>query len=181
MDFATKILADKDTLDILFIDFEKTFDKVPHQRLIHKLKNYGITGKVLKWLEAFLSNRKQRVVLGDTMSVWSQVKSGVPQGSVIGPILFIIYINDLPEILTYTCKMYANDSKILAGIKKQNDNLDTITMQKDIDNVVKWTNVWLMRLNINKCKIIHVVKRNKKYKYTMNSYEDNLSRFWPMP
>ena len=70
--------------------------------------------------------------------------------------------------------MNADDSKILAGIKKQNDNLDTITMQKDIDNVVKWTNVWLMRLNINKCKIIHVVKRNKKYEYTMSSYEDNL-------
>ena len=70
--------------------------------------------------------------------------------------------------------MFADDTKILARIKKQNDNLDTITMQKDIDMVVKWTNVWLMRLNIDKCKIMHVGKRNKKYEYTMNSYEDNL-------
>ena len=172
-DYATKILSDKDSLDILFIDFEKAFDKVPHRRLLYKLKNYGIKGKVLKWFEAFLSNRKQRVVLGEFMSQWSEIKSGVPQGSVIGPILFIIYINDLIDNMTNPCKMYADDTKILARIRKENEVLDTITMQEDIDKVVSWTNTWLMRLNIGKCKIMHIGKKNQKNNYKMNSYETN--------
>jgi hypothetical protein len=173
IDYATKTISEKDSLDILFIDFEKAFDKVPHKRLLHKLISYGITGKILKWLEAFLSNRKQRVVLGETMSDWSEIKSGVPQGSVIGPILFIIFINDLPDKLANVCKMYADDTKILAKIKKNSAITDTIKMQNDIDKIVEWTNTWLMRLNISKCKIMHIGKQNQKEDYTMNSYDSN--------
>ena len=116
LDFATKVKL-KDHLDIIFLDFEKAFDKVPHKRLLLKLSKYGISGKLLNWFEAFLKDTRQRVVLGDDLSDWNDIKSGVPQGSVIGPILFIIYINDLSDNLTNTVKMYADDTKILARIR----------------------------------------------------------------
>ena len=172
MDYSTKAISDKNSLDILFIDFEKAFDKVPHKRLLLKLSKYGIEGKILNWFEAFLNHRKQRVVLGEAISDWKEVKSGVPQGSVIGPILFIIYINDLPDIISNPSKMYADDTKIQAKIDKKHEFQDTQSMQIDINNIIEWTNTWLMRLNINKCKIMHVGKKNN-YNYTMNSYESN--------
>jgi hypothetical protein len=173
LDYATKVIYEKDSLDILFIDFEKAFDKVPHKRLLLKLEKYGISCKVLNWFEAFLKNRRQRFVLGDYMSDWNEILSGVPQGSVIGPILFIIYINDLLDTLSCVTKMYADDTKILARIRKDHIEQDTQTIQKDIDQVVQWTNIWLMRLNIGKCKIMHVGKQNHSYSYAINNYETN--------
>ena len=96
----------------MFIDFKKAYDKVPHKRLLLKLFKYGINSKLLKWLEAFLKNRRPRVVLGEAISDWKEIKSGVPRGSVISHILFIIYINDLAENLSNLCKMYPDDTKI---------------------------------------------------------------------
>ena len=80
------------------------------------MRAYGIGDSLLKWFESFLKGRKQRVVLGDVASGWSDVTSGVPQGSVIGPLLFVIFINDLPENLLNTCKLFADDSKIIARV-----------------------------------------------------------------
>jgi ribonucleases P/MRP protein subunit RPP40 len=91
------------------------------------------------------------VVLGGSMSDWSGIKSGVPQGSVIGPILFIIYINDLVDVVKNLRKMYADDIKVLAKISKDHEPEDTSFMQNDINKIVEWTNRWLMRLNISKC------------------------------
>ena len=140
---------------------------------MHKLSKYGIKGKLLKWFEAFLKNRRQRVVLGEPVSEWGKIKSGGPQGSVIGPILFLIYINDLPDKLNNLCKMYADDSKILAKVRKNNELEDTNKMQNDIDTILDLTNTWLMRLNIEKCKVMHIGKKNN---YTIKSYE-NEERF----
>ena len=94
MDFLTYSVSLKLSVDALFLDFAKAFDKVPHNRLLHKLEMYGIEGNLLNWVNAFLSNRSQRVILGDVASDWEQVTSGVPQGSALGPTLFIIYTND---------------------------------------------------------------------------------------
>ncbi len=102
------------------------------------------------------------MVLGDSMSDWSGIKSGVPQRSVIGPVLFIIYINDLIELVKYLSKMYGEDTKVLAKISKDHENEDTSFMQNDNNKIVDWTNRWLMRLNINKSKIMHIGKNNKQ-------------------
>ena len=138
-----------------------------------KLSKYGISGKILDWIEAFLTKRRQRVVLGESISEWKDVISGVPQGSVIGPVLFIIYINDLPDNLSNITKIYADDTKILGRIRKNFIEQDTLLMQEDINKVYDWTNTWLMRLNIEKCKIMHIGKKNNSHNYTLSNYNNN--------
>ena len=111
----------------------KAFDKVPHKRLAYKIKNYGITGNILKWIESFLSNRTQCVVLNETKSEMAPVTSGIPQGSVLGPILFVIYINDMPEIVDEKSEifLFADDTKVFRRIES---DADILQLQNDIDN-----------------------------------------------
>ena len=97
MEQRTADLDKKNSIDVIYLDFQKTFDNVPHKRLIHKLKGYGISGNLLLWIEDFLHERKQRVVLNGQSSSWTEVIRGIQQGSVLGPILFTIYINDALE------------------------------------------------------------------------------------
>jgi ribonucleases P/MRP protein subunit RPP40 len=173
MDILTKLLANKESFDMLLLDFENAFDKVSHKRLNLKLSGYGITGKLLNWLKAFLSNRKQRVVMGDVISEWVEVNSGVIQGSVLGPLLFILFINDLIDQIKNNPKVFADDTKSIAKLSENNPNSN---FQNDINNVLEWTNVWLMRLNLDKCKVMHLSKKNPKTAYIMRSYENNESK-----
>ena len=167
MDTLTKLLADKESFDLLLLDFAKAFDKVAHKRLNLKLSGYGICGKLLAWLKAFLSGRKQRVILGEFVSEWVKVNSSVIQGSVLGPLLFILFINDLVDCIVNKSKLFADDTKVLA----KTNNTTESSLQKDINNILEWTNTWLMRLNLEKCKIMHFGKKNPKTNYTMKSYE----------
>ena len=123
MEEATQALDRGEDVDVIYLDFAKAFDKVPHKRLLRKLSGYGIKGKVYNWIKEFLSNRKQRVVINGTKSEWRKVTSGIPQGSVLGPILFLIFINDMPEVLNCCIKLFADDAKLYSPIKEENDRI----------------------------------------------------------
>ena len=114
----TKILDDGECVDAIYMDLKKAFDSVSHQRLLAKLKGYGIKGKLLKWIETFLTCRKHRVLVNGAASSWSEVVSGVPQGSVLGPILFILYINDLTNVVTCDMKIFADDTKYITKLQR---------------------------------------------------------------
>ena len=112
-------------MDVIYLDFKKAFDSVPHQRLLIKLKAYGITGNLFAWTESFLKDRDQRVLMNGVNSSWTQVKSGIPQGSVLGPLLFSIFVNDLPTTLHSDCLLFADDCKLFHTIV-DDDSIDKI-------------------------------------------------------
>ena len=116
--------------DVAYLDFAKAFDKVPHARLLVKMKALGVNNQVSQWIEAWLSDRRQRVVVGGEESAWSVVSSGVPQGSILGPLLFIVYINDLDEKMTSNVLKFADDTKISSSSQQE--------LQRDLDTAVEW-------------------------------------------
>ncbi|VDI34092.1 blast:Probable RNA-directed DNA polymerase from transposon BS [Mytilus galloprovincialis] len=148
--------------DLVIMDFAKAFDKVPHKRLLYKLKHYGISDQAIHWIDSFLSNRTQTVLLENTTSNIIPVTSGVPQGTVLGPILFLIYINDLPDYLKHSqIRLFADDSIIYRPITCQND---CIKLQEDIEAAIKWEKDWLMSFHPDKCNILRVsTKKKNKY------------------
>ena len=155
-------------VDEILLDFAKAFDTVPHKRLLAKLKAYGFNGLVLKWIEAFLKNRRQRVVQGEIISDWVEIFSG----SVIAALLFVIYINDLPKELTNVSKLYADDTKILTQVSS---NLCVAKLQADLDNAFKWTQKWLLSFNISKCIVMHYGNNNNKSPYLINGKKLTIS------
>lgn len=136
--------------DVIYTDFSKAFDKVNHSLLLSKLSLMGFTNNSLRWLESYLVNRKQSVRFNNTTSKSINVNSGVPQGSHLGPILFSLFINDLPGVI-YNCNvlMYADDVKIFLSYKKSSEMLN---LQHDLENFYNWCNINLMNLNLAKCK-----------------------------
>ena len=153
---------DKIDFDILYLDFAKAFDTVPHQRLINKLEAYGVEGTILKWISSFLSNRTQRVRVNNSYSNSTPVHSGIPQGSVLGPVLFTIYINDLPDVVESICKIFADDTKLYGPT--QNSSI----IQNDLKSLMKWSRLWLLGFNVPKCSVLHMGKNNPENKYYMD-------------
>ena len=146
--------------DAILLDFQKAFDKVPHQRLLYKLAYYGISPQAHNWVQSFLTNRTQQVLLEGNMSSPINVTSGVPQGSVLGPLLFLIYINDLPDYIqnNSTVKLFADDTIIYHPITNQQD---TNALQEDLDALQRWESDWLMHFHPQKCQTMHITnKRN---------------------
>jgi len=137
MDIITGALNNGLGVDVIYLDFMKAFDRVAHARLVTKLKGIGINGSLLSWCVSFLANRKQRVIMGDNVGDWMSIESGVPQGSVLGPLFFIIYINDLIKSITIPIKVYADDTKL---ILVYNDSSECIDLQNTLDIIHMWTN-----------------------------------------
>ena len=114
-------MDDGSPVDVIYLDFHKAFDKVPHQILMLKLKSHGMGHSIVNWIEQWLTERRQRVVVDGEMSSWKSVLSGVPQGSVLGPILFLVYINDLEEGVTGKILKFADDTKLFTKTKEIGD------------------------------------------------------------
>ena len=113
----TKWVDDGSPVDVIYLDFQKAFDKVPHQRQIRKLKSHGVGNSIINWVEQWLTDRRQRVVVDGEVSSWKSVLSGVPQGSVLGPILLSVYINDLEEGVTGKLFKFADDTKLFRQVQ----------------------------------------------------------------
>ena len=116
MDIITSSLDHGLPVDVIYLDLQKAFDSVPHNRLLLKVESYGISGKFLGWIKSFLSDREQFVVLNGCKSGRHKVLSGVPQGSILGPLLFTIYVNDLPQSISSSVFMFADDTKLIRPI-----------------------------------------------------------------
>jgi hypothetical protein len=163
---------------MVLLDFAKAFDTVCHEFLKLKLRAYGFDGYIYNWISDFLANRKQRVVIGDSYSQWFDVTSGVPQGSVLGPLLFVIFINDMPQLTSHFCKLFADDSKLIGVIKNSQDKFK---LQQDIDTLVDWSNKWRMCFNISKCKVLEIksnrILRNQNEQYELSMADATGSRF----
>ena len=151
-------------VDIIYLDFQKAFDKVPHQRLLLKLKAHGIGDSITDWIEQWLTDRRQRVVVDGEVSNWKSVLSGVPQGSVLGPILFLIYINDLDDSITSNVLKFADDTKLFRKVSTDDDKQH---LQNDLDRLVKWSEKWQMLFNFGKCKCLHTGHGNLNVNYKM--------------
>ena len=119
-------------VDVVYLDFQKAFDKVSHAKLNYKLKKYGISEKISEWVKSWLNQRRQRVVLHNKASDWEAVLSGVPQGSVLGPVLFIIYIDDIDNGISSMLLKFADDTKL---IKEVGSEASSQQMQTDLDNL----------------------------------------------
>ena len=152
LDLLTKANDDNVQMSTIYLDFEKAFDKVPHHRLILKLRKLGLHEQIVSWVKDFLTDRKQSVSIGNTRSSQRQVLSGVPQGSVLGPVLFICYINDMEEHLSSKLFMFADDTKLCLRITSEDDHK---ILQQDLDKIWTWCNEWQLKLNITKCHLIN--------------------------
>ena len=173
LDQWTQILENNENVDSIYLDFQKAFDSVPHERLLRKIYGYGIRGEVLKWIKAFLMDREQRVVVNNSTSSWSPVLSGIPQGSVLGPLLFLIYINDMPDKIDSFLYMFADDTKVFAQV---NSDEEANQLQKDLDKLYEWSNKWQIKFNASKCKVLHLGKANSKHEYSMYKNDDSAQK-----
>ena len=156
VDELSKSMQSGKQTDLILLDFSKAFDKVAHEKLLLKLHFYGIRGNILNWIKDFLDNRTQSVILNGTNSDDIAVSSGVPQGSVLGPILFLAYINDLPEQVRSRVRLFADDTAMYLALDKQ---ADSETLQKDLEILENWEKLWDMSFYPSKCQVIHVTRR----------------------
>ena len=160
-------------VDVFILDFEKAFDTVPHELLKAKLFSLGVSRQVITWVDSFLSNRSQSVVVNGTSSASAPVLSGVPQGSVLGPVLFLSYINDIVGVASSEVRLFADDCVCYRVI---DDPSDCDVLQRDIYNLGQWAKTWGMRFHPAKCNVMSITRKYNPtlFKYTLNGA--NLTR-----
>ena len=154
-----EILNRKGQVDMAILDFAKAFDKVPHNRLLRKLKHCNIDQNVIGWIQSFLQNRTQRVAVDGCLSNEAPVLSGVPQGTVLGPALFLIFINDIGLGVTSQIRLFADDCLIFREIRSL---ADTLALQEDLTRLVDWSKRWGMSFNVKKCNAMSITNKKKK-------------------
>ena len=172
LEFQTDILGNlqkNEQTDVLIMDFSKAFDKVSHTHLVQKLHHYGVKGQTARWIQEFLSDRKQCVVVEGEKSKSAPVTSGVPQGSVLGPPLFLYYINDIAESLSSTVRLFADDTIAYLTIK---NTKDAKVLQEDIKKLENWENKWLMEFHPQKCEVLSITKNRNtiNHPYTLHGH-----------
>ena len=153
--------------DVAILDFSKAFDTVPHSKLLRKLEAYGIRGNLQNWIRSFLCNRYMKVVVDGEKSDETKVLSGVPQGTVLGPLLFLVHINDLPECVTSSVRLFADDCLLYRKVKSLKDQE---ILQEDLKKLEIWASNWGMKFNAKKCYILSITNRGKHKFYELNSY-----------
>ena len=157
--------------DVIVMDFSKAFDKVDHHKLISKLYRLGINDGVIAWIQSFLCSRSQRVVVEGRESDSLPVLSGVPQGSVLGPCLFLSYINDLPDGIGSGVRLFADDTIVYLTIKTTNDSLK---LQNDLHKLEKWEKDWSMEFNAEKCEILRITRKRNPVIYPYKLHDQQL-------
>ena len=163
-----KSMDNRNSVHAIFLDFSKAFDSVPHQRLLLKVSCIGIRGKLLEWIKNFLVNRKQRVIFNGSQSGWKPVLSGVPQGSILGPLLFLVYINDIHQNLSSPVSLFSDDCTLYHEISSSQD---CFCLQADLDLVSRWSVIWQLPLNLSKCKALSISNKLNpiSFDYTINN------------
>ena len=159
---------ERKAFDIVYIDYEKAFDKVSHPKMLYKLSKMGVGGCILKWLECFMTNRMQSVKVNDSFSSFETVDSGVAQGTLLGPLMFILFLNDVENIIDHeNCSiiLYADDSKTYGASGTINE---CEKMQQNLSRLAQWCENWQLSINMDKCEVLHVGKNNLNYQYEMN-------------
>jgi hypothetical protein len=166
-DAATRAVDSGIPFDVVFLDFAKAFDKVPKERLLEKIRAHGVRGQVLNWIREWLTGRRQRVVINGQTSEWEDVLSGVPQGSVLGPPLFTVYINDIDMTAEFIkiLRKFADDTKLGNTVM---DPEDRERLQLALNKLCEWAQIWGMEFNIKKCKVMHMGHNNVRQEYFMD-------------
>ena len=164
LDCWTETLDQGGSICAVYMDFRKAFDSSPHRRLMLKLQAHGITGQIHHWIEDFLKDRTQQVNVNGETSKEAAVTSGIPQGGVLGPLLFVMYINDLPQHVSNQVRIFADDTKLFT----QSDHDETRqSLQNDLDSLHQWSSDWLLKFHPKKCCVMYMGKDSKEHTYTM--------------
>ena len=146
--------------DIILLDFSKAFGKVSHMDILYKIRHYGISGKTNSWISAFLSGRNQQVVVNNQSSQTATVISGVPQGTVLGPMLFLLYINDISDNVDSLMRLFADDSLVYRELCSPEDHW---ILEQDLNKLHTWACVWQMNFNVTKCAVVSVTTKKKPF------------------
>jgi len=160
----TESLMHGTPVDILYLDYAKAFDTVPHERLLRQISSFGIKNKALSWVRAFLTGRRQKVRVNSETSTWKTVDSGVPQGSVLGPTLFAMFVADVPGEVSSPVSLFADDTKMYESLNKENSSDE---LNSNLSKLQKWSERMQMMFHPDKCIVMHLGSNNPNNTYTL--------------